>query len=719
MKKRIVFLGLLSLTGLLKAQERYWTNFIDPDRVREIVEQDNYLFLPTSAGLIEVNLETGAFERWSKVNGLPSNWVMAVAFHPLSGDLYVGTFDKGIAVRRSGEDEWSLLPMPDAAINGTNTEYGVICMTFDAAGGLWIGSYRGAHYYNGTSWEKYNKTYGLATYFDDVYDIKVTETGDVYAASRGAFRLENGKWRNLGPLDESGDPLSDFSRTSLHIDEAGGLWYATGGGVIGYYYDNDWEMVEEFAGFAGSSFGRRVTLLEVAGSERPEILLHRNSWYHWKDEAWQPKDGVLGLRPKSGCVLNSGERVAVMEDHLVFEQGDSIVYNEYMFEGQAGGFVNSSDGALWGFDEKKLYNMLTGNTISYPTGARLGAQLYWKNAQFAPDGSLWSVNDHRVYRYEQQGWTVYDSTNSILPGEGDYWHLLEISPSGRVSFSAGDGGAYHFDGLDWHHSPESVLPPLEYWGHERTPQGLWVLAEFGSNGTLIPALWDGKDLKYGSNFDPDDAQSTFRLHYDPYRGWLWAAGNRSLLYFDGDSWHTYDLPDEEGFRISGIRDFIPGPDFLIIAEFLDLWIAHEGEWEVYNFENSPMYKGGIDKVGLDPEGGIWLTHTNFSMLPVNAVDRFQRFNPQEVIEQATIPDQLTVIGNPIQNGQLVLYRPQSFSSAATLQVFDATGRLVPVQPASIVGGFLRARVQGLAAGWYVAVVQDNGQRFTAPFVVGQ
>jgi hypothetical protein len=45
--------------------------------------------------------------------------------------------------------------------------------------------------------------------------------------------------------------------------------------------------------------------------------------------------------------------------------------------------------------------------------------------------------------------------------------------------------------------------------------------------------------------------------------------------------------------------------------------------------------------------------------------------------------------------------------------------LVPVQPASIVGGFLRARVQGLAAGWYVAVVQDNGQRFTAPFVVGQ
>ncbi|WP_425420449.1 hypothetical protein [Phaeodactylibacter xiamenensis] len=719
MKKSILLLTLLSFASFMKAQDNRWENYIDPDQVRTIVEKDNHLFLPTSAGLIEVDLETGAFERWSKVNGLPSNWIMAVAFHPLTGDMYVGTFDKGIAVRQAGEEQWSLLPMPDAAVNGTETEYGVICLTFDAEGGLWMGSYRGAHYFDGTEWKKYAQVYGPDTDFDDVFDIKVSETGDVYAASEGVFRLVDGKWHNLGPWDESVGLLYGFSKQKLQVDKEGGLWYVMGSiGIICYYRNGAWERVEEFIDVPSSSYGYQVDLLKNPGNDRPEILLRREGWYHWQDGAWQPKNGVLSSRPKSGVILGSGQRVAVTGDYLVFEQGDSIRFSDYMFDGRAEGFVNGPNRSLWGFDREKLYNMLTGDTILYPAGERLGYELYWKNAQFAQDGSLWCIKDHKVYWYKQGGWTVFDSTNSILPGKGSAWHLLEVSRSGTISFSAGDNGTYHFNGLDWDYFPEAVFPSLEYWDYEWTPEGVWILAQLGTNGTKIPMIWDGQVLIYDSNFDPDYEQALFRFQYDSYRDWLWAVGDTFLQYYDGESWHSYDLPDEEAFRISGIRDFIPGPDFLIVAERYDLWITHEGEWEVYNYENSPMYDGEIRSIGLDPSGGIWVTHNHFSMNSVNAIDRFQRFDLKEEQKEVIPPHQLTVIGNPVHNGQLVLRNSQPFSPAVTLKVFDAAGRLMPVQPASIVSSFLRARVQHLAAGWYVAVVEDGEQRYIAPFVVG-
>ncbi|MCI5092082.1 T9SS type A sorting domain-containing protein [Phaeodactylibacter sp.] len=711
MKKSIVFLGLLSLSGLLEAQEGYWTNYINPTWFGEIVEYETQLFIPSDGGLIEVNLETGAHRRWSEVDGLSSSYISSAAIHPQTGDIYAAGRYGGLDVRRAGTSMWENIPLP----NSPSNDLDIYALTMDASGGLWVGTQWGMQYLKNGVWDP---DHSACHYSGKVYDVEITDSGEVYLMGKGLYKIADGECDYLGgPRDSTGVMVFEHNQKSIFIDDDGTLWCAIPDrGKIVTYKDGEWGPV---MAYNTEPLGSMVSFFEMPEGEI-EFVAHGEAWYEWSEESWKPKpEPVFTNQPETGIILSSGERVALANPYLIWESGDSLRCLKYLFRNYVEGFINSKDGHLWMYDLEKLYNPVTAEIIPYPEGVYLRGSMGRGTAKFTDDGSLWVLHDKVIYRYQQQEWTRFDSTNSILPGASQQWGHLHTLPQGRIGvFQGQEKGAYIFDGLDWQHHPDRILPDYKYNGLAETPFGLWFLVDAGS-GANVSAIWEPGNLSL--NMSPLQANTgIFRLVYDPYRERLWGVASRSLHYFDGENWQEYDLSLINGGQYVRIFDIAFGSEFIALGTNDGLFIRYKDNWEQYNYANSPMHNHNPENIGIDPSGGIWITYWYDWAYRPASVDHFQRLDlPVTEAETITNPDQLTVVGNPLQNGQLVLRGPQAFSRDVSLQVFDATGRLVPVQPASIVGGFLRARVQGLAAGWYVAVVEDGGQRFTAPFVVPQ
>lgn len=713
MKKRYLFLGVLFLSGFLDAQEGYWTNYINPNQFGEIVEYETQLYIPSNGGLIEVDLETGAHQRWSVVDGLNRSYISAVAVDPQTGDVYAAARYGGLSVRRAGTSIWEQIPLP----NDPSNTLDIYCLTVDESGGLWVGTRFGVRYLKDGVWSYDNYTCRL--HFESigsVYDIEASDSGEVYLAGRGLYKIVDGDCDYFGgPRDTAGATLFETDQKSIFLDETGKLWYAVPDrGKIATYENGEWGPVVEYN---ADPSGTMVSFFEMPGSEM-EFIAHGEAWYEWSEDGWQAKpEPIFADQPGAGVILSSNERVALANTYLIWENGDSLRYLNYPFRNYVEGFINSKDGHLWMYDLEKLYNPVTAEIIPYPEDVYLRGSMGHGTAKFTDDGSLWVLHNKVIYRYQKQEWTRFDSTNSILPGTSQQWGHLHTLPQGRIGvFQAQEKGAYIFDGLDWRHHPGKILPDYNYDGLAETPFGLWFLVDTGS-GANVSAIWQSGNLSL--NMSPLQANTGyFRLVYDPYRERLWGIASRSLHYFDGEDWHDYDLSTINEGQYMRINDIAFGSEFIALSTNDGLFIQYKDNWEEYNYANSPMHNLNPEKIGIDPSGGIWITYWYEWAYRPESVDHFQRLDlPIPESEAITTPDQLTVVGNPIQNGQLVLRSPRSFSTNASLQVFDAAVRLVPVQPASILGGFLRARVQGLPAGWYVAVVEDGGQRYTAPFVV--
>lgn len=98
------------------AQSR-WTNHTDTSWIREIVERDGQLYMATAGGLLVYDIQGDSFQRFDRVDGLPSSSLTSLAFDP-TGTLYAGTDDIGIVVIRIQGDRLSVQRTLNEQIDG-------------------------------------------------------------------------------------------------------------------------------------------------------------------------------------------------------------------------------------------------------------------------------------------------------------------------------------------------------------------------------------------------------------------------------------------------------------------------------------------------------------------------------------------------------------------------------------------------------------------------
>lgn len=191
--------------------------------------------------LIPGLIATGQESVWKSLNssnsGLPNESVKCIT-GDASGNIWVGTYMKGAGVF-DGE-KWTQY---NTGNSGIPHDY-VNCITTDQNGHVWIGTDgNGLAKFDGENWEVYNSTNSELP-SNVIMDIECLPDGSVWIATYfdGLVKLNGNEWTFFNA--ENSELLSN-KIISLAYDQDGILWVGTHGGGIASYNGVSWRIFNQ------------------------------------------------------------------------------------------------------------------------------------------------------------------------------------------------------------------------------------------------------------------------------------------------------------------------------------------------------------------------------------------------------------------------------------------------------------------------------------------
>lgn len=703
------FLMLFVLACTAAGQDVQWESFLQAERAGQPLATDGRVWVPTSAGLVEYEPLTSAVTTHNKVTaGLVSNTIEAVAQHPLTNDLYIGTYDLALMVRPQGSTTWAHLPYPESFNTGQGEAPLLYCMVFDEAGVLWVGTDIGLLSYNNGTWSRWENT--DSPLYGAVWGLDFSQDGHLLIASHGAFRKEGEELVLLSPDEqEVEEPFFAYGGSAIYEAQDGQLWFFTDLGVIGAYDGENWNHVTHVPHL--SIFGASISITEPEPGVL-QVLSPNRAQFMWDGETWSQQgdypdwEGVL-------CQFSmpDGALLTITREALQWAGSTSVAYGYYPFAGPLFQFKNEPDGELWGkAHSTSVINMETGAELTI--GDAQEEPLSFSRYTFAADGSFWCTAGLSVVHQSGAEVTVYDPADSPFP-EVYGWELYPGLSGPEVWITTYEDGLYRFAEGEWEQQAHPAFDERYISDIAVVPGGIWATLIGG--GEVDVAFWDGSELTMLEQGDQGyEDHPVSDLKYDAATGRLWALGYSSLQYLEDGVWHAYELP----FAPSGgqfFRELLIQGGRKVIWDDAQVAVETQGEWALYDAMNSPMDNLRLTAAGLDANGVLWLSHGHRSI-----AERVQLESLTAVEQGPVRPRQpLRVIGNPVSNGQLMLEAPVTLSPSAQLRLFDQSGKLLKTVGLEVGEAIVAADIRTLAGGWYLAVVMDGGQQYVAPFVVAK
>jgi len=189
----------------------------------------NNLWCATSGGVIKWDLETMSYERFSAVDGVADNDVLAVAVAP-DGKIWAGTHFDGVSCY-DGES-WTTYTVGD----GLSDNY-IFSIAFDSGGGVWFGTKEGGVCrFDGEAWTTYTAEDGLGDNF--VPEIYIDENDVLWCGTvtRGVSRFDGESWTTV-INDAFG---GDMWVRCFAFDREGVLWCGTWGEGVCRFDGETW-----------------------------------------------------------------------------------------------------------------------------------------------------------------------------------------------------------------------------------------------------------------------------------------------------------------------------------------------------------------------------------------------------------------------------------------------------------------------------------------------
>ncbi|HLP19930.1 MAG TPA: hypothetical protein VK174_06495, partial [Chitinophagales bacterium] len=110
---RIITSLLIVMTMAGSSNAGNWTNFSNYQQATCIAQRYNELWVSDKGGLLMYNTTTGEKTFYDKTqNALPSLTIERVRVHPQTMDIWIGTYDNGLAMLHNGT--WTHIPFPTA-----------------------------------------------------------------------------------------------------------------------------------------------------------------------------------------------------------------------------------------------------------------------------------------------------------------------------------------------------------------------------------------------------------------------------------------------------------------------------------------------------------------------------------------------------------------------------------------------------------------------------
>lgn len=602
MKK--IFLLSLSLvlsTYFLAAQSPQWINLIHSDRVHDIAETSQFLWVGTDGGLVQIDKNRGLTTIYNRANSdIPHNKVRSVA---IDGDdnVWIGT--------------------EIDCYDGANKCFGGITK-FD--GDNWI-TY---HYKTSES--------NLGAFF--ITDIEVNSLGDIWFIERSLsyYNVENKDESKVIRFNEENIDFSVYNQADIgahrftdFIDiatENGSVWLTTTFGIF-YYNANEWQhFTMENAPLSGNIVSE--VRIDTEGNKWFGVYEPSHSCTGGDYSGPEPLgtmkfDGEHWTFYNEGFYLNY-ENQGVENDLLAVDKNDKVwkitSHSSHFSNWKREGYFLEFDGNSWenmeleGLDYGHIYfiyfddqNNLWLSTDQNPLIKRDASTLQWENYTisnipfrvstypdftFDKETDFHSIDRENLYWLKNRTWNSIPINSSVYTGVSSVFFdsnniawvaltynsnkpsrqaaLLRVENNEIEAFEIGKNISINSAGID---SKDKI------WLYDGNGKDIYTY----QNGTLkVDTAFQNITNIVFSEYS-NKWYDAFLIDESDYV-WIIGGGNneccnlkeRILFYFNGENWNSVEVPQI-------INDSNTFPSFIQEHEG-KLWLRWEDNMLTYHQE---------------------------------------------------------------------------------------------------------------------------------------
>ena len=681
--KIILSVAVLLVASAFYAQENEWEYLFYGGHVRCMAEYENTVWVGSTVGLMEYDLNTQTRQFYNKFNSpLMENSIFSLDISP-SGTLWIGT-EQGLF--RVENDDWQLFNQQNTGINLGGAS-GIFCVS------------------------------------DELIWIFYTNRSDTDLVCR----FENGVWT---AYSSSTDPIGGKVIRCMALDEEGLPWLA---------YFNQNSGTYGLSHFDGSSWTSQSMASLGLPNEAIYIMAHDGTrlWfgnhathlYSLDSNGAQAHDlshlldvvaiTQMGLDRQNRLLIDVSSFGAVR--NLLRRQGDGWDILEPLPSelnlGVCNDILEDSQQKIWfaTFNGAAIYDEGTWSGFDCSNSPMPSNEIL--DMTIAPDGSLWlslSYQDDNLkfslVNKSGDNWSFYHDSNANFPNmykpydlscgsDGTVWFRISSEsvarfdgeemtfysfsgqnlPSGSVTLLALDAENHPWVAM-WNPTPEYRLYRLE--------QGEWILKEtlphapvamvFDAAGTPWLATHGGL-IHVGSQMQIYNSANSGLSSNDlnclafDVDGKLWLGHSWGLASFHNGEWAAWDV-QHGNYPARNFRALAPSPDGKIWGGTMNSGlICFDGtDFVSYTTANSPLLNNGISDLVFDEQGNLWIYNFQHGLI------RFKDSStPNSEHIQPTIQQQVTLKNwpNPF-NPSTTLSFSLPEAGPAQLAVYNLKGQLV-------------------------------------------
>jgi ligand-binding sensor domain-containing protein/tRNA A-37 threonylcarbamoyl transferase component Bud32 len=595
-----------------------WSHFSSTQGIKAVAGQDDIIWLGTSGGLIAWNRQTGEYEKYTTLDGLPyhninslvvdsdgtlwgategggiwafdgANWhtyttddgletdLISVLFETDGGTLIAAAAHAETTFYRFEDDTWVAdMPVPPVQygrpIAIAEDEFG-LAVGYEADGILYFD-------YDDEEWTHLTTGDGLPA--DEIRSLAFDEEGNFLVAVAGPDGFGLYDPPEFDPLLE----LADASANVIYPAPDGTVWLGLDDGTLWEFQSDDFSDGHEQLGLP---YGQIRTLV-------------------------QDEDGMLWIGVEDqGLIRFDGQSFApyALENEPAFHEARQIVEHNGQLH-----FIH-----LWGDLTVPVYT---------PADDRWEAtnhQVEITAMAFGPDGAQWLGTYEGLWRISPEGARRRFTGADGLPG-GIVTHL-SFGPDGGLWVGTEMGLAYHnpSQDVDWRNFTDYLPSPrvsalytapdgAVYIGTAQTDDGpaglVWGAENFVSGAWLagegVPErLADMADFIAGHPF-PEWVDNITALAVD-YEGYLWVgtSGGGLWRWRQGEDWQQFD--ETSGATSGVVLTIAPMPEGTTWfgTDYDGLWGYNpdEGWWQETPEDGLPGWS--IFASLLTEDGHLWLS----------------------------------------------------------------------------------------------------------------